>query len=351
MSVDIAQSFQIESTELPCEAVIFGRTAAMREVRGKIDRILDNDLPVLIRGESGTGKELVARFLHLQSDRREKPFVKMNCAAMPGAALEIELLGFEKGAFAGAIEAKRGLVEAADGGTLFLDEIGDIHLSLQDKLLHLLQEGLYARIGGNEERQAHVRVVCATSRDLEAAVESRAFRQDLFCRIDVMCLKLQPLRNRKEDIPQLCDFFMHKLAGKFGRKAARLTPTAMHLLKQWNWPGNLRELENWIARVLILGADEALGAELRRQVMLASSADHRQNLAGDFTESSRETVSAATRAVILQVLRANHWNRRKTAQDLNMSYRSLLYKLRDVGMPQRRRRHIGLHSHGDSPRH
>jgi two-component system response regulator AtoC len=350
MSADVAQSFRIEPTELPCEAVIFGRTAAMREMRDKIDRILDNDLPALIRGESGTGKELVARFLHLHSDRRERPFVKVNCAAIPGALLESELLGFEKGAFTGATEAKRGLVEIADGGTLFLDEIGDMHLSLQAKLLHLLQDGHYTRIGGDEERQAGVRVVCATGRDLEAAVESGAFRQDLFYRIDAVCLNLLPLRDRKEDIPELCDFFLRKLAGKFGRNEPRLTPTALHLLKQWNWPGNLRELENWIARVIILGADETLGAELRRQVALANSADNRQTGGGDFREASRETASAATRAVILQVLQANHWNRRKTARDLNMSYRSLLYKLRDAGMPQRRRSHKGLHSHGNSPR-
>jgi two-component system response regulator AtoC len=351
MSADVAQSFRIESTELPCEAVIFGRTAAMREMRGKIDRILENDLPVLIRGESGTGKELVARFLHLRSDRREQPFVKVNCAAIPGTLLESELLGFEKGAFTGAIESKRGLVELADGGTLFLDEIGDINLSLQAKLLHLLQDGQYARIGGNEDRQVRVRVVCATSRDLEAAVESRAFRQDLLYRIDVMCLNLLPLRERKEDIPQLCDFFLRQLAGKFGKKAPRLTPTALHLLKQWNWPGNLHELENWIARVIILGADEALGAELRRQVTLASTVDNRRTMVGGLKETSRETASAATRAVMLQVLQANHWNRRKTARDLKMSYRSLLYKLRDAGMPQRRKSHTGLHPHGDSPRH
>jgi two-component system response regulator AtoC len=350
MSADVAQSFRIEPTELPCEAVIFGRTAAMREMRGRIDRILDNDLPVLIRGESGTGKELVARFLHLRSDRREKPFVKMNCAAIPGSLLESELLGFEKGAFTGATEAKRGLVEFADGGTLFLDEIGDMDLSLQAKLHHLLQDGRYTRIGGSEGRQARVRVVCATSRDLEAAVESRAFRQDLLYRIDLMCLNLLPLRERKEDIPQLSDFFLRKLAGKFGKKAPRLTPTALHLLKQWNWPGNLRELENWIARIIILGADEALGAELRRQVALSSAVDNRQTRVGDFKETSREAASATTSAVILQVLQANHWNRRKTAQDLNMSYRSLLYKLRDAGMPQRRRSHRGLHSQGNSPR-
>lgn len=349
MSADLAQRLRIEPAELPCEAVIFGSTAGMREVRGKINRVLDNDLPILIRGENGTGKELVARFLHVRSDRRDAPFVKVNCAAVPGGLLESELLGYEEGAFNGATEAKRGLVEIAEGGTLFLDEIGEMQWSSQTKLLHLLQDGLYARIGGREERQARLRVVCATNRDLEAAVEDRVFRRDLLYRIDVIGMHLLPLRERKDDIPQLCEYFMRTLSQKFGKSAPRLTPTALHLLKQWNWPGNLRELENWIARAIILGGEEALGAELKRQEALASNGADRQPRIGHFKETSREAASAAARAVILQVLQANHWNRRKTAEELKMSYRSLLYKLRDAGVPQRRRSHKGLRSNIDSP--
>jgi two-component system response regulator AtoC len=342
MTSHLAQSFRIDPADLPGEDVIFGRTAAMREVHGKIDRVLFNDLPVLIRGESGTGKEVVARFLHTRSDRRDAPFVKLNCAAIPVSLLESELLGYEKGAFTGATESKRGLVEIAGGGTLFLDEIGDMDWSLQTKLLHLLQDGRYARIGGREERQARVRVICATNIDLEAAVESRAFRQDLLYRIDVIGLHLLPLRERREDIPQLCDHFLEKLSRKFGKSAPRLSPDALHLLQQWKWPGNLRELENWIARVIVLGGEEALGAELRRQVAVANTVDGRQTRIGHLKETSRQAASAAARAVILKVLQANHWNRRKTAEELNMSYRSLLYKLRDAGVPQRRKSHKGL---------
>jgi two-component system response regulator AtoC len=337
MSIDLAHSFRIDPADLPSEAVIFGSTAAMRDVQNKIERMLSSDLPVLIRGESGTGKELVAKFLHSRSNRSEAPFVKLNCAAIPVHLLESELLGYEKGSFTGANDTKRGLVELADGGTLFLDEIGDMEWALQTKLLHLLQDGHYARIGGHEERQASARVICATNSDLNAAVAKRAFREDLFYRIDVISLHLSPLRERKEDIPQLCEYLMQKLAKKLGRKAERLTPTALHLLKQWSWPGNMRELENWIVRVLVLGGEEALGEELSRQAALTNTMDNRQPRVGHLKEASRQAASTAARAVILKVLQANHWNRRKTAEELNMSYRSLLYKLRDAGVPQRRR--------------
>jgi two-component system response regulator AtoC len=341
MSAELVQSFQIDPADLPSEEIIFGGTAAMQEVRGQIDRVLDNDLPILIRGESGTGKEVVARFLHTRSCRRDTAFIKVNCAAIPVALLESELLGYERGAFTGADQSKRGFVEMAAGGTLFLDEIGDMEWSLQTKLLQLLQDGQYARIGGREERKARMRVICATNTDLETAVERRTFRQDLFYRIDVINLHLPPLRERREDIPQLCEHFMQKLARKFGRSAPPLTENALHLLTQWHWPGNLRELENWIGRVIILGGEEALDAELGRQVAVAHPANNGQIRNGSLKETSRQAASEAAQAAILKALQANHWNRRKTAAELNMSYRSLLYKLRDAGVPQRRRSHKG----------
>lgn len=342
MSVDLAQSFCIDSSDLPSDAVIFGSTAAMREVRGKVDCILDNDLPVLIQGESGTGKELLARFLHTHSNRREAPFVKVNCAAIPVSLLESELLGYERGAFTGANETKRGLVEIAGTGTLFLDEIGEMDWAMQTKLLHLLQGGHYSRLGGSESRVARVRVVCATNIDLEAAVQGHTFREDLFYRIDVICLRLSPLRERREDIPQICDYFLQKLSRKFRKREPQLSPSALHLLKQWTWPGNLRELENWIARVVILGSEEALAEELNRQVALTNNMDGFPPRIGHLKEASRQATSAAARAVILKVLQSNGWSRRKTAEELNMSYRSLLYKLRDANVPHRRRSHKGF---------
>ncbi len=326
MLSSMTQSFQIDPAELPPEAILFGSTDAMREVWNKIRCVEDNDLPVLIRGESGTGKELIARFLHTHSNRREAPFVKVNCAAMPAGLIESELMGYEKGSFTGADEIKRGLIELADCGTLFLDEIGDMELTLQRKILHLLQDGHYTRIGGFEELQSHARIVSATNVEIEAAVGTQSFRKDLFYRIDVISLRLAPLRERKKDIPHLCEYFMQKLAAKFGRSARQLTPDALRLLKQWSWPGNMRELENWIARVVILGGEEVPSEELASQMALARGSNFMRPRIGHL----KEATSAAARETILKTLQANHGNRRKTAADLNMSYRSLLNKLHEA---------------------
>jgi len=332
----------MDPADLPDESVLFGRTPAMGEIRKRIDHVLSLDLPVLIQGESGTGKEVIARFLHSHSIRRQAPFVKLNCAAVPAGLLESELFGYQKGSFTGAKEDRRGLVEIADGGSLFLDEISELHRDLQGKLLRLLQEGSFTRIGGSEERLARIRVICATNVDLQRAVETGTFRRDLFYRIEVVSLRLPSLRERKEDIPKLCEHFLQKLARQFGRQALTLGPETVGLLMEWNWPGNLRELENWIARAIILGDAEALGMELKRRIEAAISRNALQLCEGDLKEASRRATSAATGAVILKVLQANRWNRRKTATDLNMSYRSLLYKLREVGIPQRRKAHRGF---------
>jgi two-component system, NtrC family, response regulator AtoC len=342
MPSELNQSFRIDPTDLPDEAVIFGCSAAMREIQVQIDHLRSNNLPVLIQGESGTGKEVVARFLHLRSDRRAAPFVKLNCAAIPANLLESELFGCAKGSFTGAKEDRAGLVELADGGTLFLDEIGEMDRDLQGKLLHLLQDGSYTRIGSHEQRVGRIRVICATNVDLQSAIALGAFREDLFFRIEGICLRLSALRDRKEDIPQLCEYFLEKLARQFNRTAPKLSPATLHMLKLWNWPGNLRELENWIARAIVFGDDAALGAELRRQMAVTNVLESRQRGMGPLKDASRRATTAVTSAVILKVLQANRWNRRKTAEELNMSYRSLLYKLREVGVPQRRRSHRGL---------
>lgn len=338
MPAELNESFRIDPAELPAETVIFGCTAAMREIQSKIEPLRSSDLPVLIEGESGTGKEVIARFLHTRSNRCDEPFVKLNCAAIPASLLESELFGCEKGAFTGANKDRPGLVEIADGGTLFLDEIGDMDWNLQGKLLQLLQDGRYTRIGGSEERVARVRVICATNFDLHKAVERGSFRNDLFYRIDVVRLRLPALRDRKDDIPQLCGYFLLKLARQFNRPIPRLNPATMQSLKQWNWPGNLRELENWIARAIVFGEEVTLGAEFRRETTAIS----RPRGIEPLKEVSRRATSAAASAIILKTLQANHWNRRKTAEQLNMSYRSLLYKLREAGLPLRRRAHRGL---------
>ena len=266
MPTDLNQSLCSDPGESPGEAVVFGSTPAMREVRDKIDSVLSCDLPVLIQGETGTGKGVIARFLHTHSRPREAPFVKLNCAAIPADLLERELFGSEKGLLAGAGEGRPGLVEVADGGTLFLSEIGGMSLELQGKLLRLLRDGTYVRTGGRERRTGRVRVVCATNAHLQGAIQSGAFREDLFDCLYVVSLHLSPLRDRKQDIPQLCEYFLHKLSRQFRRNKPELSPATLELLKQWNWPGNLRELENWVARAVILGDDEALVVELKRQL-------------------------------------------------------------------------------------
>ena len=338
MPTELNQSFRIDPADLPGEAVIFGSTSAMREIRGKIGCFLSNDLPVLIEGESGTGKEVMAKFLHTRSDRRDAPFIKLNCAAIPLQLLETEIFGRS---YSGAHEERPGMVEIAEGGTLFLDEIDNMSWELQGKLLRLLEMGSYTRIGSSEERRGRIRLICATNTDLKEAVTAGAFREDLFYRIAAVTLHLSALRDRKSDIPELCEYLLHKLSRQYHRSIPQLHPDTLRLLQQWDWPGNLRELENWVARAIILGDDQAAGAELRHQVESTGASPGRQLRLGSVKGHSRR-VSAPANSVLLRVLRANHWNRRKTAEELNMSYRSLLFKMREFGLPQRRRGHRGL---------
>lgn len=342
MPTDLTRDFRVDAAALPDEEVIFGSTSAMREIRKRIDAVLSADLPVLIQGESGTGKEVIARYLHARSNRSDAPFVRLNCAAVPAGLLESELFGYQKGSFAEAREDRPGLIEIADRGTLFLDEIGELDKNLQSKLLRFLQDGMFSRIGGHQQRSARIRVICATNVDLQGAVEKGAFREDLFRRVHLVSLHLVPLRNRREDIPRLCEYFLRKLARQFGRNAPRLDTATLRLLMQWNWPGNLRELENWIARAIILGDTETLGSELRRRL---GAANYREGLQAPIrTERavSPLALSPASNATILRVLRANRWNRRKTAVDLKMSYRTLRNKLLEAGIVQRRRSHGGF---------
>src|SRR5439155_3506779 len=249
---------------------IIGESAALNEVLAKVEQVAPTVSTVLLRGETGTGKELVAHAIHINSPREEKPFVRVNCAALAPGVLESELFGHEKGSFTGAVERRRGRFELADGGTLFLDEVGDLPMEVQIKLLRTLQERELERVGGNETIKVDVRVVSATNRNLEKMIEDGEFREDLYYRLNVFPINLPPLRERLDDLPVLVTHFVSKFARKFGSAPAAATPEAVAKLREYNWPGNVRELENIIERAMILAKGAPLATSHldfgRRQV-------------------------------------------------------------------------------------
>src|SRR6188768_287806 len=250
--------------------MLFGNSAAMAEVRDLIERVSDTDVTVLIRGESGTGKELVARALHEKSLRKDKPFVKVNCAALPTELLESELFGFEKGAFTGAIQHKPGKFEFANHGTIFLDEIGEMSFPLQAKLLQALQDGEFSRLGGKADVQVNVRLIAATNKDLEHAVASGQFREDLFFRLNVVSINLPPLRERREEIPILSDYFLKKYSVQYNKPYSELSQETMNLLMDYDWPGNIRELENLIKRTVVLASEAPIRKEMMHGIAMAA---------------------------------------------------------------------------------
>src|SRR6516164_9161357 len=238
---------------------IVGQSAALREVLEQVETVATSDATVLLLGETGTGKELIARALHLRSHRKARPLVKLNCAAIPSGLLESELFGHERGAFTGAITQKMGRLELADRGTLFLDEVGDIPLELQPKLLRVLQEREFERLGSTRTTKVDVRLVAATHRDLEAMMAENQFRSDLYYRLNVIPIRIPPLRERPEDIPVLVRYFVEKFARRMGKRIDTIPADAMEALERYSWPGNVRELENLIERAVLLSP----GKELR----------------------------------------------------------------------------------------
>src|SRR5271167_4497130 len=242
--------------EFPPDPVVFGKSETMQALRSRMDKVASANVPVLINGESGTGKDIIARMIHNLSPWKSGPFVKVNCPAIPGTLLESELFGYEKGAFTGAYGTKPGRVEMAHRGTLFLDEISELDLALQSKLLQLLQDGQFCRIGAQEDKKVEVRVVCATNRKLEEEIANGAFRADLFYRINVVNLHMPPLRERAADLPDLVAYFLEYYNRKFNSCAKLLSLDLMAVLQKYHWPGNIRELEHLIKRYVILGHEE-----------------------------------------------------------------------------------------------
>jgi two-component system response regulator AtoC len=302
----------------------------MRALRNRVQRVALANIPVLICGESGTGKEILARFIHLRSPSADGSFVKVSCPAIPGTLLESELFGYERGAFTGAFGTKPGRVESAHQGTLFLDEISELDMALQAKLLQLLQDGQFSRIGAREDKRVEVRVICSTNRHLEHSIAAGSFRQDLFYRINVINLHLPPLRERRQDIPLLVSYLLRVHNRQFGGHAGPLSKHLLRLMQGYDWPGNIRQLDNTIKRYVILGSDEAISSELvgdgPRYLFSELPVDGPVSL----KEVTRQAVRELERRLILRALQANCWNRKETARELNISYRALLYKLRQV---------------------
>lgn len=295
---------------------IIGSSNNMQEVFDLIAQVSGSDATVLIRGESGTGKELVAHAIHYNSKRSEYPFIKVNCAALPETVIESELFGHEKGAFTSAVQARKGRFELANNGTIFLDEIGDLSPTIQVKLLRVLQEREFERVGGNETLHINVRIIAATNRDLERLLEDGKFREDLYYRLNVFPIHIPPLRHRKSDIMLLADHFVEKYSKKNGKKIKRISTPAINLLMSYHWPGNVRELENCIERAVLLSTDEVIhGHQLPPSLQSAESTDT------GLHSTLQEALDNVEREILLDALKSLKGNMAKTAKYLGITER------------------------------
>jgi two-component system response regulator AtoC len=318
--------------EIPPDQVLFGSTPAMVEIKDRLEKVADTNIPILVEGESGTGKEIIAKYIHQRSVWSKGPFVKVNCPAIPGTLMESELFGYEKGSFTGASGTKPGRAEMADSGTLFLDEISELALELQSKLLQLLQDGQFCPIGAREDKKVQIRVVCATNRRLEREAVSGRFRQDLYYRITGVIFKLPPLRERVTDIPMLVSYFAGLHSERYQRRVPPLSASTMSLLKAHSWPGNIRELENLTKRYVVLGTEDAIVSELRSRTPEQFEQEIPLDNSLPLKKVTREAVRNLESKIILNTLQANHWNRKRAARALKISYRALLYKLKQTGL-------------------
>jgi transcriptional regulator with GAF, ATPase, and Fis domain len=349
----------------------------MKSIAQVIEQVSDSDVTVLIRGESGVGKELVARAIHQRSPRKERPFVKVNCAALPSELLESELFGHEKGAFTGAATTRIGKFEQADTGTIFLDEIGEMKAALQAKLLHVLQDAQFTKLGSNKSINVDVRIVAATNRDLEGMMTRGEFREDLYYRLKVIEVTVPPLRERRGEISHLTGFFIDRYARRYNRQPRQLSDELAHLFQSYEWPGNIRELENMIKRIVILQDEQLVVREMTRATAARPQAAYAAAGAGvagpiggsrgpaiappeDADESdvddeepqAEEPVAMAPvgsrladvaksaslkaeRAIIEDTLTQVHWNRRRAAEQLGVSYKTLLNKIKECGISRK----------------
>ncbi len=317
LSSELADSYQS----------MVGRSLAMQQIFSLIDAVATEDSTVLIEGESGTGKELIARAIHQKSNRRDQPFVRVNCGALNDNLLESELFGHEKGAFSGAVRQHRGRFELADGGTLFLDEIGDVSPAMQVKLLRVLQEKEFERVGGERTIRVNVRIIAATNRNLKQLIAKGEFREDLYYRLSVIPIKVPPLRQRKEDIPLLVEHFLQRLNRKRG-KQKRIEPHGMELLQNYAWPGNIRELENVIERLHIIAENSVISADL-----IAEHLGGAGGVLNDFQGLSLdEALFQFEKRLILQALKKANGVKNRAAKILGIRTSALYYKLEKFGL-------------------
>jgi Nif-specific regulatory protein len=303
---------------------MIGTSHAMREVYSLIEQVANSKATVLIRGESGTGKDLVAHAVHYNSLRSEKPFVKINCTALPETLLESELFGHERGAFTGAIDRKIGRFEMANGGTIFLDEIGDFSMNLQVKLLRVIQFKEFERVGGRETIKTNVRIIVATNKNLEAEIKNGLFREDLYYRINVFPIFLPALRERKNDVMLLADHFLEKFAKENEKNINRISTPAIEMLTSYHWPGNIRELENCLERAVLLCNDDVIRSEHMPPSLQMAKTNENPNENRTLTE----IIENKERELIVDALKKNNGKQRITADELGVTERILGYKIK-----------------------
>ncbi len=312
-------------------AEIIGKCEKMQEVSRLIQKVAPSDTTVLLLGESGTGKELFGRAIHSLSNRRKGPYVAINCAAIPRELLENELFGSERGAYTGAVARKMGKFEIAQGGTIFLDEVGDLDIALQAKLLRVLQDRTFERLGGTKTITVGVRVVAASNADLKKAVEKTEFREDLFYRLSVFPITIPPLRERREDIPDLAEYFVKKYCAEMKKPKKRISREAISLLDKYHWPGNVRELENTVERAIILCEGKKILPE-HLAIRIPSPHEIRLREGAGLKEVGQHAQAEAERALITRVLTQVRGNKRKAAQALKIDYTTLFEKIKKYGI-------------------
>ncbi|WP_296178871.1 sigma-54-dependent transcriptional regulator [Pseudomonas sp. UBA1879] len=310
---------------------LLGTSPPMQALRKQIGKLARSQAPIYISGESGSGKELVARLIHEQGPRIDKPFVPVNCGAIPSELMESEFFGHRKGSFTGAHEDKPGLFQVANGGTLFLDEVADLPLAMQVKLLRAIQEKSVRPVGGQQEQVVDVRVLCATHKDLSIEVAAQRFRQDLYYRLNVIELRVPPLRERREDIEDIANNVLRRLAEQADQPAARLTPQALAALKGYRFPGNVRELENMLERAHTLCENDQINADDLRLAEPATSSEQDGPSLADI-DNLEDYLESIERKLILQALEETRWNRTAAAQRLNLTFRSMRYRLKKLGL-------------------